>query len=141
MTTRTTQQARVEVAMHRGVITCAKDTPLLDVARTMAEERVHCIVVTDDRADTAASWGVLSDLDLVAGATVRDVADGSAGAAAASPVVMVTPDETLDRAAQLMLEHGTDHLLVVDPLELRRSESCPRSTSPLSSAQAAPSRR
>jgi CBS domain-containing protein len=34
-------------------------------------------------------------------------------------VVTVSPQETLDRAAQLMLEHSTDHLVVVDPLELR----------------------
>jgi CBS domain-containing protein len=119
MTARTTQQARVEDAMHRGVITCAKDTPLLDVARTMAEQRVHCIVVTDDQVEPAAIWRVLSDRDLVAAATVRDFHDESAGAAAATEVVTVAPGETLDRAAQLMLEHGTDHLLVVNPLEFR----------------------
>jgi CBS domain-containing protein len=120
MTARTTQHARVEDAMHRGVITCAKDTPLLEAARTMAELGVHCIVVTDEaeRAEPGAPWGVLSDLDLVA-ATVRRVEDESAGTAAASPVVTVSPQETLDRAAQLMLEHSTDHLVVVDPLELR----------------------
>jgi CBS domain-containing protein len=32
---------------------------------------------------------------------------------------MVAPADPLDRAAQLMLEHGTDHLVVADPIDLR----------------------
>ena len=59
-------------------------------------------------------WGIVSDLDLVAAAMVRDLADQTAGGSAATPVVMIAPHETLERAAQLMTEHGSSHLIVVE---------------------------
>ena len=59
-------------------------------------------------------WGIVSDLDLVAASTVRDLDDQSAGGSAATPVVTVSPNESLGRAAQLMTEHNTAHLVVVD---------------------------
>lgn len=105
---------RVADAMHRGVFTCERETALSDVAETMAREFVHCIVVQSGSGDAGPPWGIVSDLDLVAAATVRDLDRQTAGGSAATPVVTVTPDETLERAAQLMTEHGTSHLIVVD---------------------------
>ena len=105
---------RVADAMHEGVLTCARSSSLEDVARLMAERRVHCVVVTDE-ADAESLWGVVSDLDLVAAAGVRELDEQSAGATAATAALTVSPDETLQRAAQLMTEHGTAHLVVVDP--------------------------
>jgi CBS domain-containing protein len=105
---------RVGDAMHVGVLTCDRDQPLSEVARTMAEHSVHCIVVESGSGDRGPAWGVVSDLDLVAAAIVRDLGEQTAAGSAASPVLLVTPDETLERAAQLMTEHGTSHLLVVD---------------------------
>ena len=123
MNTTTTQHwisdVRVGEAMHRGVLTCERETPLTEVARTMAEHAVHCIVVESGSGEGGPLWGVVSDLDLVAAATVRDLDDQTAGGSAASPIVMVTPAESLERAAQLMTEHSTAHLLVVDGLALR----------------------
>ena len=98
--------------MHHGVLTCAQETPLTDVAELMADHRVHCVVVSDD--DAEALWGIVSDLDLVAAALVRDLDEQTAGGSAASPVLVVGPDETVERAAQLMTEHATAHLVVVD---------------------------
>jgi CBS domain-containing protein len=106
---------RVADTMHLGVITCDRDTPLADVAATMTRERVHCIVVESVSGEAGAPWGVVSDLDLVAAATVRDLDGQTAGGSAATPLVLVAPGETLDRAAQLMTEHGTSHLVVVEP--------------------------
>jgi CBS domain-containing protein len=120
MTTATTIQTQVKVedAMHRGALTCSRETPLRDVARTMAEERIHCIVVADG-GELEDLWGVISAADVVAAALAGDVHERLACEAAADPVVMVAPDEPLERAAQLMLEHGTDHLVVADPADLR----------------------
>jgi len=101
--------------MHAGVLTCPVEAPLSEVARIMASEHVHCVVVMSETQDERSLWGVVSDLDLVAGASVRDVEEQSAGGTAASPVVTIAPDDTLLRAAQLMTEHATAHLLVVDP--------------------------
>ena len=105
---------RVNDVMHRGVFTCEQEARLSEVAATMAREHVHCVVVESDSDEGGPLWGIVSDLDLVAASTVRDLDDQSAGGSAATPVVTVSPDESLGRAAQLMTEHNTAHLVVVD---------------------------
>jgi len=102
----------VRDAMHEGVLSCPADTPLSTVAEIMASRGVHCIVVTE--ADDLAVWGVISDLDLVAAARVRDLDAQSAGGSAATPALAIGPGESLQRAAQMMTEHAVAHLLVVD---------------------------
>ena len=110
---------RVGEVMHRGVLVRGRETPLTEIARLMAAYHVHAIVIADDPDDAAALWGIVSDLDLVAAASVRDLDEQVAGATAASPALMVAPDETLHRAAQLLTEHATTHLVVVDPRRSR----------------------
>jgi CBS domain-containing protein len=105
---------RVNDVMHRGVFTCEREARLSEVAATMAREHVHCVVVESGNVEAGPPWGIVSDLDLVAASTVRDLGQQSAGGSAATPVVTVSPNETLGRAAQLMTEHNTAHLIVVD---------------------------
>jgi CBS domain-containing protein len=99
--------------MHRGIVTCSPTTRLTTVAREMAAHRIHCVVVRTDGTD--GPWGVISDLDLVAAAALG-AADDVAGAAAATPAVMVRTADGLTRAMQLMAEHQVTHLVVVDQL-------------------------
>jgi CBS domain-containing protein len=106
---------RVGDAMHHGVLVRTRETPLSEIARLMADYHVHSVVVADEAGDAAALWGVVSDLDLVAAASVRELDEQTAGATAASPALMVSPDESLLRAAQLLTEHATAHLVVVEP--------------------------
>lgn len=107
----------VRDAMHEGVLSCPTDTPLSTVAELMAGKGVHCVVVTDP--GDASVWGVVSDLDLVAAAGVRDLDAQSAGGSAATPALAIAPDDTLQRAAQVMTEHAAAHLLVVDDVSGR----------------------
>jgi CBS domain-containing protein len=111
------EHATVDEAMHPGVITCPRGASLRTVARMMAAFRVHCVVVFDERDEAAGTsfWGVVSDLDLAAGLSENSLDERTAGEIAGSPVVSVFSDETLDRAAQLMTEHGSAHLVVVEP--------------------------
>jgi CBS domain-containing protein len=104
----------VAAAMHSGVLTCSRDASLADVAQLMARCRVHCVVVTDDAAGANALWGVVSDLDLVAASSVRDLDEQTAGGTAATTPLTIAPGESVQRAAQLMTEHATAHLIVVD---------------------------
>lgn len=111
-------EMRVGAAMHRGVITCQADTPLRSVARIMAAHRVHCVVVREDGSERGADpsvWRVISDLDFIAAVSRGDVPACNAGELASSPALMVGPHETLVRAARLMSEHETSHLVVVQP--------------------------
>jgi arabinose-5-phosphate isomerase len=114
-TTPTSAGILVSDAMHHGVLTCRRGASLADVAKLMAREHVHCVVVTDDDADDpAALWGIVSDLDLAAASSVRDLDEQTAGGTAATAALTVRPAETIQRAAQLMTEHATAHLVVVD---------------------------
>jgi CBS domain-containing protein len=108
----------VSTAMHEGVITCGRETLLSDVARLMSDRQVHCVVVVDAE-DPRYPWGLISDLDLTAAASVRHLNGQTAGATAATPVVMVSPHESVERAAQLMTEHGVAHLVVTDRYTLQ----------------------
>lgn len=112
------ERAQVVDAMRLGLFSCPPDTPLAYVARMMATYRIHVVVVSALGADheESTAWGIVSDLDLAALAALGEIDGRTAGDSAATPVVMVASDETLTRAAQLMAEHGTAHVVVVDPL-------------------------
>jgi CBS domain-containing protein len=111
-------EMNVADAMHRGVLTCGLYAPLTQVARTMAEENVHCVVVWNEPSEAAETplWGVVSDLDLVAVAASENLRDRTAGGSANTPVLMVETTEPLRRAAQMMAEHEVSHLVAVDPV-------------------------
>lgn len=108
--------ARVADSMTRGVICCRPDTPLREVAALMAREHVHAVYVfvPGPAGGEPELWGVVSDLDLVAAAR-GDIDVLTAHDAAIEPLVQVEPDDGLDRAAQLLSEHGVSHLAVIDP--------------------------
>ena len=100
--------------MHWGLVHCAPDATLREAATLMADAVVHCVVVIHDADDRAALWGVVSDLDLVAAATVRSLDDQQAGGTAMTPAMTAFPHESLESAAERMTTHGVSHLVVVD---------------------------
>jgi CBS domain-containing protein len=111
--------SRVGDAMHSGVLVCARDAPLSAAAELMATHSVHCVVVSDEPSNAGALWGVVSDLDVVAAATVRPLEEQTVGASAATDAITISPDDSLRRAGQLMTEHAVRHLIVVDPDSVR----------------------
>jgi CBS domain-containing protein len=100
---------RVADVMHAGVVTCAPETPLREVARIMVEHRIHCLAVSEG----AAAWSIVSDLDMIAAATAEGVEARTAGEIAAGEALTISDDHMLDRAVQLMSEHRAAHLVVV----------------------------
>ena len=112
----------VAAAMHPGVLTCPPETPLRDVARMLAQYNVHSVFVhpqEDEYEEGLHVLRVVSDLDLVSAAAAGDLDERTAGGSAAEPVVEVSGRDTLQSAAQLMKEHGTSHLVVVEPDTMR----------------------
>jgi CBS domain-containing protein len=134
-----TESLTVAEVMTSGVIHCAPSTPLCSVASLMADNHVHAIFVFDygfEDDETVEVWGLVSDLDVVAALPVID--ERTAGDTAITPLVTVSQDERLERAAQLMSDSGTAHLCVVDvrtrrpvgvlsTLDIARAISCPPS--------------
>ena len=105
------QQQTVGDVMTPNVIHCTADTPLREVARLMSDHHVHAVYVFDDALEI---WGLVSDLDLIAALPVID--ERTAGSMAVSPLLTVSTDERLDRAAQVMSESANAHLAVIDLL-------------------------
>jgi len=82
----------------------------------MALQHIHSVVVTDlarSRGDEAG-WGIVSDIDLLRALQGR-LDEATAGSIAATELRTVAPEETLERAAQMMAEHEITHLMVVAP--------------------------
>ena len=101
-------------AMHRGIVTCSPLDDLREVATALTENAIHCVVVIDagpQGEDDDRLWGVVSDIDLMRG--LRSAVRVDAGNLAALEVMAVAPDDSLDRAAQLMSEHEIAHLVVI----------------------------
>ena len=113
---------RVGDAMHRGVLSCRPETPIRDVARMMAERRVHAVVVDGVRRDASGMehlvWGVVSALDLAGRADVLDDLT-TAGDLSATPAIVIGPDATLVEAGRLMHDYDVHHLLVVRSADRR----------------------
>jgi predicted transcriptional regulator len=103
-------------AMRRGLVVRRAGADLLTIARTMAEESIHCVFIPDilrrSRSGERRSWGVVSDLGLM-----RGLRDGAriASDIAATELVTVDPTDTLETALRLMTDSGSAHLVVVSP--------------------------
>jgi CBS domain-containing protein len=110
------ERATVADVMRPGVMSVAPDAPLVDVARTMAINHVHSVVVGGMTRDALGAehlvWGLVSDMDLVRAAETG-LEGHTATDAARTEVVSVEFETPLAEAARLMEEHQTAHLVVV----------------------------
>jgi len=107
----------VRDVMHEGIISCTPETTLRNAARMLATYRVHALMVFPRReADTGhvASWGVVSDLDLVEAVAEHDPDATTVGEVAGSPVRCVQPDEPLANAVLTMSANKLTHVIVLD---------------------------
>jgi CBS domain-containing protein len=98
-------------AMHSGTVTCYHDASLSTVARLMAAHRIHAVVVELSAGDDG--WALVSDLDVVGAATKGTLRDCSSAQIASTPAVFVRTSDTVARAAQLMREYETHHVIVL----------------------------
>lgn len=109
--------ATVADAMHPGILSCPADASLIEVARIMATHHVHCLAVmgtSHAQSTERLVWGVISDLDLLR-AGIRSGGEETAGSMALEPIISVEPGMPLREAGELMLAHGTSHVVVIAP--------------------------
>jgi len=108
------ENAKVFDAMRVGVVTCRPTTTLRDVARIMLTYQIHAVVVTDISHEQGAPWSVISDFD-IASAAASGALDQTAGEVDGSELPTINDDESLEQAAQTMVEHNVSRLLAVQP--------------------------
>ena len=104
--------ATVADVMTPGIITCAPETPLEEVAELMATHRVHAVAVGGIAVDHLV-WGIIDSLDLV-GALREPEAHPFAEAISRPPLRAIEPGAPLGEAVRLMDEGRVSHLVVVD---------------------------
>jgi CBS domain-containing protein len=99
--------------MHAGIVSCSPDAPLSEVARMMADHRVHAIAVAEiGHGRPWGTWRIVSDMNVMeAVATGREL---TAREMAATEAATVSADESLEHAAQVMSKHNVAHLVVLD---------------------------
>jgi len=102
--------------MHRGVVTCDVETPVSEIAQTMAENDVHCVVVVDEVGEAC---GVISDLGLLKAygknvdkVTAEDILGGG-------PII-VNPNALVSEAVAIMQEKHIHHLVIMSEPPLHR---------------------
>jgi len=106
---------RVGPAMHRGVIACTPDCSGLNIARTMAAHRIHCVVL----APPGAPPRFVTDFEIV-----RALHDGTLATSCADELAREAPvvarDDTIAHAAEALYGHRTTHAVVVSDLRSLR---------------------
>jgi crotonyl-CoA carboxylase/reductase len=102
------QKTAVREIMHRGVITCALDTPLKEVARIMNATDVHALFIVDERD---VVLGVVSHMDMLR-AFGQDLYDLKAQDIMTTEVHSISPEAPVPEAVQMMLDQRVHRLLV-----------------------------
>jgi CBS domain-containing protein len=101
--------------MHPGVITCHPETPVAEVAATMATNDISALVVVDGGGD---ALGVISRTDLVNARFIEPYMKHWRGLNAehlmTKPVISVTVDTTISEAVQLLNEKRIHRLVVCE---------------------------
>jgi CBS domain-containing protein len=105
------EHARVSDAMRPGVIACPPDSSMETVARIMATNHVHAVVLSGVAG--GEPWAVVTDRDLLS--VAEDAPERLAGSCATTDPLMIEPTQSLREAVRIMREHELSHLLVVDP--------------------------
>jgi CBS domain-containing protein len=102
----------VREVMTPRVVTLPSETTLAEAARTMREQDIGDIVVSDG----AAPAGLVTDRDIVVRAVAehRDPASTTIGEILSSDLITVHPDDTIQSAALLMRDHAVRRVLVCE---------------------------
>jgi CBS domain-containing protein len=100
----------VRDVMHRGVITCWADEPLIDIAWRMHEYAINAIFVLDE---SGRAEGVISQTDLARAYVQEGWQQRVAEEIMTTDIVTISGDIPLDAATQIMLDNRIHRLLIV----------------------------
>lgn len=100
----------VRDVMHRGVITCWADEPLIDVARRLDEYALNAIFVLEE---SGRAEGVISQTDLAKAYVQGNWQHRPAEEIMITDIDTIAGDIPLDAAVQIMLDKRIHRLLIV----------------------------
>jgi len=100
----------VRDVMHRGVITCWADEPLIDVAHRLHEYAINAIFVLEE---SGRAEGVISQTDLAKAYVRGNWQHRTAEEIMITDIATIAGDIPLDAAVQIMLDKRVHRLLIV----------------------------
>jgi CBS domain-containing protein len=100
----------VRDVMHRGVITCGADEPVIDVARRLREYAINAIFVLDH---SGRAEGVISQTDLARAYVQGGWEHRTADEIMTPEVVTISGEIPLNVATQIMIDKHIHRLLIV----------------------------
>lgn len=104
--------------MHRGVLTCRRETPIQDIAREMSEQDVSALVVVNEDGNMV---GLISRTDLVNARLYEQYWKHwrglTAGHIMVTDVVSVHTGDSLQNAGKQMMERRIHRVVVVEEAE------------------------
>jgi CBS domain-containing protein len=108
----------VHEIMHRGVMTCQRETPIQDVARQMSEQDISALIVVDEDGNMI---GLISRTDLVNARLYEQYWKHwrglTAGHIMVTDVVSVRPTDSLEHASRQMMDRHIHRVVVVEDAE------------------------
>lgn len=108
----------VKDAMHPGVVSCDSSTTVNEAARMMTTSQLRSLVVVD--ADCGLA-GILSQTDLVNAKLLHadSVEKGlTVGDIMTARVLTISPGDTIEEAARIMIKHHIHRIVVAEPDDL-----------------------
>ncbi|MBX0326910.1 CBS domain-containing protein [Oscillochloris sp. ZM17-4] len=104
--------------MHRGVMTCDRETPIQDIARQMSEQDISALVVVNE---DGTMIGLISRTDLVNARLYEQYWKNWRGLTAShimvTDVVSVHAGDSLQHASKQMMERHIHRVVVVEDAE------------------------
>jgi CBS domain-containing protein len=108
----------VRDVMHPGLVSCSPGTRIPEMAQMLVESRVHAVVVVGDDGE---ALGVVADSDLLVGEwlarneeSLSAMRSMTAGELMTTPVATIPADDTLERAAGVLLDKRLSRLVVTE---------------------------
>ena len=102
--------------IRRQPVTCQPETSIHEALRTMQEQRIGSIAITDKHGKPAGMFTLADLLDKVA--LARADISQPIGTVMSTDLVTLAPQAFACEAAMAMARHGVHHVLIVDRLKL-----------------------
>ena len=96
--------------MVKKVITLEKGAKIIDAAKVMKENSIGSVVIIEN--DKAV--GIVTERDLVRKAVANNNIDKNVEDVMSSPLIVVTPETSIEDASKAMKENRIKRLIVID---------------------------
>jgi len=106
---------KVKELMIKNVFTCAKDDPILDVAKKMIDHDLGMLIVVEDNL-SKKPIGVLSDRDIINRVMIKklDSNKTTAGQVCTKKIISINPESAVNDAVDVMKKNNIKRLVVLD---------------------------